>query len=334
MLNNEPLVSFCIPTYNYGDFIGQCLNSILEQCLGFEDQIEIIIGDSGSTDQTEIVISSFRSKFKRFKYINFIKKNGIDVDLAKTISYANGKYCWLLSSDDCLVEDSIKIVIDLIIKNNPSVVLGNRIICDYDLKVKKMNHSILKFVSTNEIFRLKNKFDRINYLIKSKSIEALFSYMSTIIVLRKDWLIHNNSEEFTFSNYAHVDRLLKILFNDGTLCYLKPPIIYFRGYNDSFAKAGYINRLLIDFEGYYKVINAHFKDESKFIKKIMRREHRYYYLLRVKQEIKSNTEWKTVKKWLNFYEYNFFQVVIINYLGNLSRVIQLLRRVKRILGIL
>src|SRR5260221_10510422 len=92
-------LSICIPTYNFGEFIGQTLESIVGQAT---DEVEIIVGDGGSTDDTAEVVKRYQSRFSRLSYHNFGKKSGVDLDLSKTVELAKSDYCWLMSSDDVL----------------------------------------------------------------------------------------------------------------------------------------------------------------------------------------------------------------------------------------
>ena len=61
----EGLVSVIIPTYNMENFVGQALRSALEQT--YRD-IEVIVVDDGSTDNTEQVVRSFEADDSRVRY--------------------------------------------------------------------------------------------------------------------------------------------------------------------------------------------------------------------------------------------------------------------------
>ena len=53
---NKPLVSVCIPTYNKARYLRKSLDSIINQTYG---NLEIIISDNASPDNTEEIIKSF-----------------------------------------------------------------------------------------------------------------------------------------------------------------------------------------------------------------------------------------------------------------------------------
>ena len=58
---SKPKVSVAVITYNQENYIGECLQSILEQVVDFD--FEIIVGDDCSTDETPSIIESFTEKY-------------------------------------------------------------------------------------------------------------------------------------------------------------------------------------------------------------------------------------------------------------------------------
>ncbi len=56
---NKPLVSVIIPTYQHADALPECLNSVLAQTY---PNIEVIVVDDGSTDNTQEVLSKFKDQ--------------------------------------------------------------------------------------------------------------------------------------------------------------------------------------------------------------------------------------------------------------------------------
>ena len=238
-------LSICIPTYNFGAFIGETLKSIIDQA---GDDVEIIVVDGASTDNTAAVIRDFQKYFPRLTYYLLDKKGGIDKDLAKTVELAHGDYCWLLSSDDVLKSG----VIDRIRREMTAgydVYLCNRIECDINLN-PVYNRSWFSRTTDDAIFDLSTKSGLLDYFNKAISIGALFSYMSSIIVRRKKWDETGYDDRFTGTNYAHVFRLFTMLLHGGQLKYIKEPLVLCRGEHDSFLQKGTAHRYLIDVDGY------------------------------------------------------------------------------------
>jgi glycosyltransferase involved in cell wall biosynthesis len=90
-----PTVSVIIPSYNHEKFVGECIQSALNQT--FQD-FEIIITDDGSTDRTVEIIENIKDP--RITLFKHTKNQGVCVAANNCISHARGKYIAWLSSDD------------------------------------------------------------------------------------------------------------------------------------------------------------------------------------------------------------------------------------------
>lgn len=93
---NIPLVSIIVPCYNYGQFLTECLNSVLKQSFR---QWECIVVDNGSTDNTAEVVAQFSNVDARFKYIR-TEQNGVSFARNTGIRNSSGKYILPLDADD------------------------------------------------------------------------------------------------------------------------------------------------------------------------------------------------------------------------------------------
>lgn len=93
----KKLVSVCIPTHNAAKFISLTLDSILNQSY---QNIEIIIGDNASTDNTEEIIKQYLKKDNRIKYYKNEENLGYSNNCNKLISLSTGDYISIYHSDD------------------------------------------------------------------------------------------------------------------------------------------------------------------------------------------------------------------------------------------
>ena len=92
---NDPTVSVIIPTYNRAHTIMRAIQSILKQT--YQD-LEIIIVDDGSIDETRYLI--YQIKDKRLRYINHGHNLGVAVARNIGIKLSRGKYIAFQDSDD------------------------------------------------------------------------------------------------------------------------------------------------------------------------------------------------------------------------------------------
>ena len=102
MEGNEknPVISVVVPCYNVGEYVENCLKSLLNQT--FKD-IEIICVNDGSTDNTPDILNSYAEKYSEIKVIN--QENGGLSNARNTgINEARGKYIAFVDSDDWINE--------------------------------------------------------------------------------------------------------------------------------------------------------------------------------------------------------------------------------------
>jgi len=113
------LVSVIIPTYNRADLIERAVNSVLDQTY---DDIELIVVDDGSEDNTREVLSNYI----REKHITYIKKENGGCASARNrgISEAKGAYLAFLDSDDTYLSDAIKNLVDTLSNSDADFVFS------------------------------------------------------------------------------------------------------------------------------------------------------------------------------------------------------------------
>lgn len=266
-------LSICIPTYNRKDFLKELIKSIIRE--DKEKEIEICISDNASTDGTEEMIKEFIENNVNIKYHRNSQNIGADLNYLKCVELATGDYCWLMGSDDALIKNSLKVIKEKISDNsNISIFLGNRIECNYNMEERRIRKWLDENINKDIIVDFGKKEDKINYFNNSKTIGAVFSYLSSIIVKKEDWDSIKYDENYTGTYYSHVYMLLSILLKNKKLMYIVNPIILCRGENDSFYdKSDPKKRFFIDFRGYDRFSNLFSdKDEKEKFLKILTRE--------------------------------------------------------------
>ena len=93
---DTPLVSVITVTYNREKLLGRCMRSVLNQTY---ENIEYILVDSGSTDNSKEVVEEFEND-KRLRYVRLDENRNNFLNYNYGASLANGKYITYLDSDD------------------------------------------------------------------------------------------------------------------------------------------------------------------------------------------------------------------------------------------
>lgn len=95
-MNDNPLVSIITVTYNRGKLIGRCIQSVLNQTY---TNIEHIVIDGGSTDETDSVISRYQND-KRLRYVKLNENRKVFYNYNYGAELAKGDLLAYLDSDD------------------------------------------------------------------------------------------------------------------------------------------------------------------------------------------------------------------------------------------
>jgi len=125
MMNNSPLITVYITNHNYGKYIDQAINSILEQ--SFQD-FEIIIIDDGSTDNSKSIIDQYENN-PQIKVI-YQQNKGLTVSNNIALKLAQGEFIVRLDADDYFTKDALKIMYREFENDHIGMVFGDWYIVD------------------------------------------------------------------------------------------------------------------------------------------------------------------------------------------------------------
>lgn len=106
----KPKVSIAIPAYNVAEYISECLRSVCSQT--FPD-LEIIVVNDGSTDDTAAIVSDFSDK--RIRLINQENK-GVATARNRAIAEATADFVLCVDSDDVLHRETVQVCYNLAIE--------------------------------------------------------------------------------------------------------------------------------------------------------------------------------------------------------------------------
>jgi len=260
----QPLLSFAIPTYNFGKFIAETVRTIEDGAEILElSQFEIVILDGGSNDNTEDIVCDLVDLYKNIRYAKQAERGGIDCDMNAVAEMARGKYIWLFAADDLLEPGWDRSIIFLLDRGG-DVFLIPEILCDIRMKVLRQKPIFKDCADGRPIeFNINQDDDSLcNYLDRAANIEAFFSYMSSIVVNASIWCELPVREDYFGSCWAHCARLMPLFFRKTRITYLNQFLIRKRCGNDSFMENGLTARMAISVDGWDKIISEFFADAS------------------------------------------------------------------------
>ncbi len=114
MHSKTPLVSIVIPAFNHAEYLADAIDSILNQDYS---NIELIVLDDGSTDNTSEVLESYGNRFHWESHQNMGQANTLN----KGWRMAKGEILAYLSADDLLLPQATRVSIQYLLRNQDAV---------------------------------------------------------------------------------------------------------------------------------------------------------------------------------------------------------------------
>ena len=207
-----PKLSICIATYNRGSFISETLESILSQ---ITDNVEIIVVDGASPDNTSEIMADYVSSCPQLKYFRESENSGVDADFDKAVSYATGEYCWLMADDDLLFPGALNRVL-ISIPDDTQLLVVDAEIRNADLS------EVLEESRTNlKVDRLYKKGQHEDFFV---DMASHLSFIGCVIIRRDIWLSRQRAPYYG-TLFIHIGVIFQHPPLDQILVISKPAII-------------------------------------------------------------------------------------------------------------
>ena len=210
-MKHYPLVSIIINNYNYGQFLRDAIDSALNQTYS---QVEVIVVDDGSTDNSLEIIESYGRLI-----IPVLKENGGQASAFNAgFGISRGEIICLLDADDIFIKDKCELIVQRLIENP-----------NYKWLVHKMVHidSVYNLVTVreaNQSLPLLNKSGDYTSKIKLNKIPFGLPATSSLVFSRE--LLNLISPvpielKIGIDQYLRVAALLKfpVIYESATLSY-------------------------------------------------------------------------------------------------------------------
>lgn len=207
-------LSICIATLNRGALIGETLESMISQAT---DEVEIVIVDGASSDNTEQVVQEIRQRFPSLRYFRQEKNMGVDRDFNRAVELASGEYCWLFPDDDLLKPGAIQTILSESCRGYEAIIINAEV----------RNSDFSSLIEERRLRITKNR------VYGPDQAECFFadtaSYLSFIggVVIKRDSWLAREKERYFGSLFVHVGVIFQQPF-PGDILVIAEPLISIR----------------------------------------------------------------------------------------------------------
>ena len=178
-------VSVLINNYNYGRFLEETINSVLNQTY---DNIEIILYDDGSTDNSNEVFHLFKDKIKIISQPNFKKHPSQNQAHAieEAFKISTGEIMFLLDSDDLFHKDKVARVVEEFSKDENIICVQHpfKLINEKSELLNKSKRPTLSGVSLPETIYFTGRLDF--FFTQTSGLAFRRSFMSHVLPFETD----------------------------------------------------------------------------------------------------------------------------------------------------
>lgn len=209
---NSFLFSIVMACYNVEDYVGEAVDSVINQNFDFKN-VEIILVDDGSVDNTAEICSEYVEKYpNNIKY--FYKENGGQASARNLgIKFALGKYVNFLDADDKLMENTLSNVFDFFEKNYSKIDLVA--VPMYFFERQTGNHPLNYKFNETKVVNLEVQWNypqlATNSAFFKREVFDKFQFDTTLI----------SSEDAIMVNKLLLEKNAYGVVSEGGLCYRK-----------------------------------------------------------------------------------------------------------------
>lgn len=220
--SDNDLISIIIPIYNVSKYLFVCLDSVLSQTY---KNIEVILVNDGSTDDSLNICNEYLSKDNRIILIN--QKNlGLSEARNSGLNIAKGNYICFVDSDDFIDANYVKFLYENLIENNADISA-----CDfyYFDETKKW----INFKKINETY---SNIDAISDILNCESNIGVVAWNK----LYKKSLFTDNNIEFPKNKIFEDSFIMYYLFyKSNKISFINKELYYYRQRSDSIINEKY-----------------------------------------------------------------------------------------------
>lgn len=265
-------LSLCIPTYNRAPQLRQLLDSVARQT-GHTLELEVVISDNASDDDTFSVINAFTQAGMSIVYKRLPENLGFDRNMLHVVTLASADYCWLFGSDDILEEGALA-RIERLFADHPAptgVSVGsNGYSTDLSTRIYLRDHISIDFARETILCG------------RDPIIEGVgpwgLGFISSILVRRQAWVhaVESSPVEQYYNGYVHIYVLARALNAQSTWICIPDRLVGWRSGNDSAVSQDEFKRTRLDIVGFDQSFGGALGRDNPAYRETMRKVATFY----------------------------------------------------------
>ncbi|SEM32582.1 Glycosyltransferase involved in cell wall bisynthesis [Paenisporosarcina quisquiliarum] len=221
-------ISVIVPVYNNSKYVTTTLESIIETNYS---NLELIISDDGSTDNSVEKILNFIEKYPNINVI--MKKNIENLGTAKNILSAvlsaTGEYIFICAADDIFLKERIELSLKAFKEEKAFAVFGDTIIIDENGNETNLIYTNAEHVNNSNLI--------VEQLKRNQCLGATLSFINDkSLFIEKGHLMFDKSDDFGF--------ILECINQYKKIYYIKNPLMKYRRHSNNQSANTYKMRML------------------------------------------------------------------------------------------
>ena len=157
--------SVIIPIYNVEKYLEETILSVVNQTIGFEKHIQLILVNDGSPDNSKEICEKYKKMYPNNVVYIEQENSGVSAARNKGLEYATGKYINFLDSDDIWEKNVFKVALKMFNENPGLPLIGVR--QKYFEASNSFTSLNYKFDKGNRVVDMEKEFDSIQLSVTS-----------------------------------------------------------------------------------------------------------------------------------------------------------------------
>jgi abequosyltransferase len=218
-LMRNKILTIAIPTFNRADSLSLLLRTLARDLRDLEDQIDIIISDNASSDNTFKTIEEFQAVWPMAKVLLSSINRGPEENFCQCIDRISTKYFWILGDDDLPKLGAIEKILHLLRNESPDLVYLQ------SEWYENISNASQGEMAGNIVYSKMGQFQF------ARRVNVWFTFISGMIVnfdSYKQNVDGMNIRRFTNTSLVQLGWVLPVLANGGKFLYIKTPCVLAR----------------------------------------------------------------------------------------------------------